>query len=412
MLTDSQVKKAVSSARADAMLNDGAVGRGSGSLRLKIRAGARGTTATWMAWWQDNGKPKTQALGRYPAMTLADARAACMTVIGSARNPHAVAIAPEARTVGTLFEGYIAAMRADGKSSAAEVEGRLERAAEVLGHHTPAADVDAADIARVLSPIYERGSHVMADRMRAYLSAAFNWGIEATNDYRVPKHRRINWGIKINPAAQTKRHTTASKARERTLSASELRGLWLALDGQYFAPGTASAIRLAICCGQRIMETLRADGADIDLVAGVWTMPARKTKGGKPHALPLPRQAVEIFRQLVERHGKGPLFPGRLDVGERQIATSLNKAMRRWTRANGYDDFQGRDLRRTWKTLTAEAGIDRFMRDLIQQHARGDTGSKHYDRATYMPQLREAMAKWEVWLDNNVVQTQQHKIAA
>lgn len=45
------------------------------------------------------------------------------------------------------------------------------------------------------------------------------------------------------------------------------------------------------------------------------------------------------------------------------------------------------------------AGIDRFIRDVIQQHTNQDTGSKSYDRADYLPQMREAMYKWEKWLD-------------
>jgi len=60
--------------------------------------------------------------------------------------------------------------------------------------------------------------------------------------------------------------------------------------------------------------------------------------------------------------------------------------------------FQPRDLRRTWKSRTHDAGIDRFTRDLIQQHAKNDTGSKNYDRADYLPQMTEAMEKWNAWL--------------
>jgi len=62
------------------------------------------------------------------------------------------------------------------------------------------------------------------------------------------------------------------------------------------------------------------------------------------------------------------------------------------------EHFQTRDLRRTWKSRAADAGVDRFTRDLIQQHAMGDTGSRHYDRADYLGQMAEAMTKWGAWL--------------
>ena len=157
---------------------------------------------------------------------------------------------------------------------------------------------------------------------------------------------------------------------------------------------------------------MRLEGRDVDLDAAVWTMPASKTKGGKPHQLPLPHQAVAILRGLVAKHGQGPLFPARFGESQQQLASSLGKAIRRWLKDTGAEPFQARDLRRTWKSRAHDAGVDRFTRDLIQQHAKGDTGSKHYDRAEYMPQMREAMDKWAAWLDCNVVNKQQLKKAA
>lgn len=84
---------------------------------------------------------------------------------------------------------------------------------------------------------------------------------------------------------------------------------------------------------------------------------------------------------------------------------TLNRAIRRWTDCDDVDvgRFQTRDLRRTWKTRTADAGIDRFTRDLIQQHAQGDTGSRHYDRADYLPLMRAAMERWGHWLDAAII---------
>ena len=43
-----------------------------------------------------------------------------------------------------------------------------------------------------------------------------------------------------------------------------------------------------------------------------------------------------------------------------------------------------------------------ITRALIQQHAKSDTGSRHYDHADYMPQMREAMAKWDAWFTSSV----------
>ena len=58
-----------------------------------------------------------------------------------------------------------------------------------------------------------------------------------------------------------------------------------------------------------------------------------------------------------------------------------------------------------------DAGIDRFTRDLIQQHAKNDTGSKNYDRADYLPQMQEAMGKWSAWL-TAVLEENKQQVAA
>jgi integrase len=158
-----------------------------------------------------------------------------------------------------------------------------------------------------------------------------------------------------------------------------------------------------ISCGQRVQETLRMEGSEIDLDAMLWKMPAHKTKGGKrPHTVPLPAVLAPTLRALKAKHGDGPLFQAR--TGSKQAtlgAISVSHAVRRWLEKDGspMKAFQPRDLRRTWKSRTHDAGIDRFTRDLIQQHAKNDTGSKNYDRADYLPQMQEAMVKWNTWLE-------------
>lgn len=55
----------------------------------------------------------------------------------------------------------------------------------------------------------------------------------------------------------------------------------------------------------------------------------------------------------------------------------------------------------------ADAGLDRFTRDLIQQHAKTDTGSRHYDRADYLPLVTDAMKRWDGWLRTVLVAPEQ-----
>lgn len=310
-------------------------------------------------------------------------------------------------TVEAMFKARIAAMRAKNRANAGEVERVLllakNNAADSIGRTKPPGEVTSADIVKFVSTFYLAGHRGAADKARGYLAAAFGWAIKSANDYTVAN--RQDWGVKHNPAADVAKDHGAIKVRDRNLSADEIRTLWdLCQDGNAgFAAGIELVIRVMLACGQRVQETLRMCGSEIDLEAKTWHMPAHKTKGKKrDHIIPLPDIIIPDLRRAKETHGDGTLFPARSDSASETIgAISVSHAVRRWLEKDSAElaAFQPRDLRRTWKSRTHDAGVDRFTRDLIQQHAKNDTGSKNYDRADYLPQMREAMDKWSAWLD-------------
>lgn len=315
--------------------------------------------------------------------------------------------AKAAATLEDLFKARIVAMRGRDRANAAEVERVLLRsannAADFLGRDKAPAEVTAADVVRYLSTYYKAGHRGAADKARGYLCAAFAWAIKSANDYTVAE--RQDWGMTHNPAADVARDAGAIKVRDRNLSGAELRVVWEACRDGAFSQDMGALLQVLMACGQRVHETLKVEGCEVDLEAGVWAIPAEKTKGRKrPHVIPLPAIVVPVFRRLKERHGDGPLFPARGAAGIISLL-SVSQAVRRWLASEGVEleAFQPRDLRRTWKSRAHDAGVDRFTRDLIQQHAKnGDTGSKHYDRANYGPQMRDAMDKWSAWLEGEV----------
>lgn len=408
MLTDTQIKRAMKEAKADVTLTDGGAGRGSGSLKLRIRPTVNGVTATWLVQWKQDGQRAFKPLGRYPDMTGAQARAVYSSEVAplllAGKDPRVVVAATGKPTVERMFQAFVDNLKAKGLVSHIETERMLllakYNAADALGRTRLASSIDPADVAAYVSRFFQRGSRGAADKARAYVSAAFNWAIRSTHDYTVAS--REDWGVKVNPAAAVKRDSGAIRHRDRNLSAAELATLWRdAHEGtENWTAETAACIRMLILCGQRVQETLRIEGKEIDLDAALWTMPAEKTKGKKrAHTVPLPRRAVEVLRPLKELHGDGPLFPARPGSAGRFIDhRSIMQVIDRWNTGK-IQPFQTRDLRRTWKSRTGEIGISKEIRDIIQQHTRRDIGSKAYDRADYLPQMREAMAKWEDWLD-------------
>jgi integrase len=61
------------------------------------------------------------------------------------------------------------------------------------------------------------------------------------------------------------------------------------------------AIEFTILTAARTGEVISAEWADINLRDRVWTVPAQKMKGGKPHRVPLCGRAAEILRTLPHK---------------------------------------------------------------------------------------------------------------
>lgn len=361
------------------------------------------------------GAQRKLTLARCSDMTPADARDLArkkFAAVARGEDPAAdkvAARAPKAAgaTVEALFKAYVAWMREKGKASADEVERMLltskeHAAADALGRDTAAGTVTPDQVIKHVAGYFQRGKRGAADKARSYVASAYAWAIASANDYTVAQ--RQDWGIASNPAAVIAKDAGAIKTLDRNLAAPELRELWgatLSADAG-FSGDTAACVRTLVACGQRVEETLRLDGADLDLEAREWRMPAEKTKGKKrPHVIPLPEVIIPTLEAQVAKYGAGALFPSRAESeGDRVGHRSVNQAIGRWLESEGVEleHFTTRDIRRTWKSRAHDAGIDRFTRDLIQQHAKSDTGSKNYDRAEYLPQMRDAMDKWSRWL--------------
>lgn len=361
-----------------------------------------------------DGVQRKITLGRCSDMAPEKARELArkeFTKVAEGQDPaaeRAPAAKDQAVTVRGMFEAYVAHMRSKGRVSADEVERALltakASAVDALGADKHPANVQPADIVKYLARFYQAGHRGAADKHRGYIASAYTWAAKSANDYTA-EHRQ-DWGFTANPASLVPKDTGANGTRDRNLSALELQAVWAATapDAPGFSPEIAVCIRTLVCCGQRVQETLRIDGSEINLQTKEWRMPADKTKGRKfPHTIPLPDAAMPGLELLIEIHGDGPIFPARAAQGdERMCHRSVMQAIERLCDREGLQAFQSRDIRRTWKSRAHEAGVDRFTRDLIQQHAKNDTGSKSYDRAEYGPQMREAMAKWNTWLVTHV----------
>lgn len=426
MIHEAAIKAAIRSAptcgRRLTELKDGG-GRGEGRLALWVRYASNRVSSEWYAvWWRD-GKRKASKLGAYPTMSLADARKEFRErfapEISAGRDPTG-SRARKVRqgvTVEDLFVGYVRQLKAEGKPSwtfaerallgvqaLAKLDGETlprsrrppmasKPAIESLGRKTRAADVRASDIRAHLAEIHERGSIVMASAARTYIHSAFAWAMKSANSY-TSAVGLVNWGIEFNPVDAIPSDPEANRAGERHLTPSELRAFWTWATPERSA--LSPCARLIMATGQRVTEILQLTDPAYDRPEKMldWS----KTKNGMPHAIPLPRQAVTELDALVPNRW-GVLFPHQVRPDEPATVGALEKMIRIFCEETGTPHFTPRDLRRTWKTLSGAAGLSKEIRDRMQNHARSDVSSRHYDRYDYLAEKRAAMEAWEAYLD-------------
>lgn len=398
-LTEPEITRALRTATKTgkpAALTDGD-GKGTGRLRLTIRPMPTRTLAEWYAvQWRD-GKRTQAKLGSYPSMTLKEARERFARDYAGAIQAGAsikLQAADKPGTVGDLFAGYLAHLEAAGKPSAVEVRKGLDKAAEAIGRRRLAREVTPREITAVLAPIYARGSASMADHVRSYLRAAFSWGLKADNDYRRPNQRQ-RFNLERNPAADIP--TEPKKVGTRWLDPAEFQEVyrWLQAPDSTVTPRYTVAVRLLMLTGQRVREITQ-------LHADQWNSAERlltweKTKNGRPHCIPVCKQAADLLDGLTPSP-RGWLIPAAMDPTTPVTDEALYCMLWRTRQRMSLPVFALRDLRRTWKTLAGEAGLTKQERDLLQNHARHDVSSRHYDRYEYMPEKRAAIDKWEIWV--------------
>ena len=140
----------------------------------------------------------------------------------------------------------------------------------------------------------------------------------------------------------------------------------------------------------RPSEIREAQWDEFDLDKALWTIPAERMKRRREHLVPLPRQAVELLRDLSNLTGGYPLlFPGRSDTTKPRSNTVFLMALRRL----GYEGRQtGHGFRHIASTILNEHGFDENHIEAQLSHIKEGVAGI-YNKAQYLTQ-RAAMMQW------------------
>lgn len=334
------------------------------------------------------GKRRYLLLGHFPHTGTAAAREkakAALAKLDAGLDP-TTAPAAGLGTLNDLLAAWLLHRRESGGRQLADCERMIRNNCAALLER-PALDVGASDLRAVLAAVHRRGARTLANRLRAHLHAMWRYGIQHDHDPRT-LNQSVRFGLSVNQLEAIPRDPGAERVGERVLTWSEVRELWYS---ERLSWPARQACRLLLVTGARVNEICGAPWGEFDLDAGLWTLPAARSKNRREHLLPLPPLALELLGELREVWGGDWLFPCRnsRDATKPWGVSALSHA----ARLAGYD-WTGRDLRRTFKTLTGALGIDKATRDRIQNHAQQDVSSRHYDRHAYLPEKRRALETW------------------
>jgi integrase len=272
----------------------------------------------------------------------------------------------------------------------------LSDAAAAIGSTRPAAEVVPGDVIAHVSAIHGRGAKIQAATLRAYMSAAFTYGLKAENDY-TRKDAGARWGLTSKPIAAVPAAEGLVNARNRFLTPAEFRAFWRWLEGYDVNSGLAPAMRLMLATGQRSEEILRITAATYEARRALIYWPNDKKTGSRTQYLSRTRPSPS-WTASIRTHMGCSFHALRIQRAGRSILAcdgwSIGSSRR--TRKSPYSSRATCDGRS--RRSLATPGVSKELRDRLQNHSKAsDTSAKHYDRYDYLSERRAAMAKWETY---------------
>lgn len=352
-----------------------------------------GGSRTWFVTTRIAGRGKVARLkvGRFPAMSLAQAREKARLMLDMAgrgidprklREQEIEANAKKAAlTFGTISQEFLDKYAPARKLRPATVR-EYKRTFEIVcadWREKPVADLTRRDLNELLDAIAARGKGVLVDRTFAYLRKFFGWCVD--RDY-----------LESSPADKVRRQRTHS-SRERVLNAGEIKILWNDFEGIGYPFGPL--LKLLLLTGQRKSEVAGMEWGELRdwSTKPLWDIPGARTKNGRAHLVPI----VPVARAIIDACPR---------VGPHVFTTTGQTPVSGFSRVKGtvgldIPHWTLHDLRRTAVTVMNERlGIAPYIVEEVINHISGSRAGVAgvYNRARYLDERRVALEAWADWI--------------
>lgn len=346
----------------------------------------------WRFNYRFNKKQKTLAIGKYPDISLKEARAERELLRKSLREGQDPALKNQAeedmkkRT--TFFQVAKEWWEAEATRWTPKHARTVWHSLEVdvlpeIGNE----DITLIETPRlllVIKAVEARDVNDTAIRVLQRIKCVFNYAIQTGL-------------IKINPALPLTGVIRRKKEVHRlALPQSELPGFFQKLGEMQMAAYLRIAMKLQIIWFVRPNELRFAKWEEINFDRREWHIPAEKMKMRRPHIVPLSNWAIELLLELKEITGRSPyLFFGAWDSMKPISENTISYIMARM-------GYKGKAVPHGFRSLATDVlNENGFDADIVERqlaHVEANKIRRAYHRTEYLDQRHEMMEWYSNWI--------------
>ena len=349
----------------------------------------------WKLDYAIDGKRKTLSIGKYPHLSLVEAREAAE----NARKMKAQGIDPsqakqqaKAERQAALLNTFEHIARDWHQNNisrwkpnhAQRIMRYLEKDVFPYIGSSPIQELRVAHIKQVLDAITARGVAETAEKIRQWINKIFNYALMLERVDGNPASALVGY---IQP--QTTEHMPALPREELT----EFYRRLLQVDAE---PQNRLCLMLLVLCFPRNTEIRGGEWKEINWQTKTWTIPASRMKRPREHLIPLSDWAIELLQELHQLTGKGRfMFPNRNTISGYISENTLGNILNRI----GYKGIATpHGFRSLASSILNEQG---FNPDAIERqlaHVEENKIRAAYNRAEYLAERTEMMQWYSNYL--------------
>lgn len=364
----------------------------------------------WRWKYRFQGEYRLMAFGRYPEVTLAQARAKHAT----ARSKLHEGTDPMAERRAEKSDELESRGKAKGEADGDVVNpfrdvaarwfakwrvGKVERYVlntqnrlndDILNRigNRPIAKIKPPEIASMILAIEERGAEDVARRALQTTQQIFRYAMAFGFAEQNP-------AMAFRPSDILKQRVTTNFARVDVSALPELLKKIEYYDGSHFV---RLALQLMALVFVRTGEMIPAKWSEFDRKEGIWNIPAARMKMRRPHLVPLSRQAWGVLDELWERRKNDVwLFPGERTCPH----MNKNSTLKALERIGFKGQMTGHGFRGLASTILNEMGYVRAHIEMQLSHVPQNEVESAYNKALYLAQRRIMMQDWADFLDKS-----------